>query len=208
MADTKHPFYEDALAIFTGTLFVALGLSLFENMGLLIGGTAGMALLLTHVVPINFGVLFFLINLPFYFLAWRSLGKRFTINTFVAVAIVSLITENMYFFISFNAADPIIAAIVGGLMIGMGLLALFRHNASLGGIGILAFYLQSKYGFRAGKVQLVVDSSIVLLSLFILSPLVVFISVLGAVAMNLILAINHKPGRYQTSELEETNPTS
>ena len=60
----------------------------------------------------------------------------------------------------------------------------------------MALYLQEKRGIRAGKVQLVIDCSVVLLSLLVVEPSRVAWSVLGAVVMGLFLWINHRPGRY------------
>ena len=73
---------------------------------------------------------------------------------------------------------------------------LFRHQASLGGVGILAVYLQKSRGWRAGYVQLCVDAGIVLGAFFVATPTQVGISIIGAVVLNILLAINHKPGRY------------
>ena len=84
----------------------------------------------------------------------------------------------------------------GGIITGTGFLVLFRHRSSLGGVGIVALYLQDRYGWRAGKVQMAVDCCIVLLALWTVEPLRVAYSIVGAVALNLVLAINHKPGRY------------
>ena len=79
---------------------------------------------------------------------------------------------------------------------GLGLLMLFRHRASLGGVNILALYLQERFGLRAGAVQMGVDAAIVLASIFVVAPEKVALSVLGAVALNMVLAINHRAGRY------------
>jgi uncharacterized membrane-anchored protein YitT (DUF2179 family) len=68
---------------------------------------------------------------------------------------------------------------------------------SLGGFNILALYLQERFGIRAGKVQMGLDCTIVILSLFIVDISLILLSVVGAVVTNLILAMNHKPGRYQ-----------
>ena len=81
-------------------------------------------------------------------------------------------------------------------LIGTGLLMLFRHRASLGGVGVMALWLQEKKGWRAGKVQMAVDCAIVLASFAVVTPWMVVVSVIGALALNLVLAINHKPGRY------------
>ena len=65
-----------------------------------------------------------------------------------------------------------------------------------GGVGIMALYLQDRYGWRAGKVQMAVDCCIVLLALWSMPIAQVAYSIVGAVALNLVLAINHRPGRY------------
>ena len=85
---------------------------------------------------------------------------------------------------------------MGGLITGTGFLILFRHKCSLGGIGVLALWLQDRFGWRAGKVQMGVDCAIVLLALFSIEPMRVLYSILGAVALNIVLAINHRPGCY------------
>ncbi|CAK2538952.1 hypothetical protein VCRA2119O52_6340001 [Vibrio crassostreae] len=77
------------------------------------------------------------------------------------------------------------------------MLVIFRHKMSLGGFNILALFLQERFGIRAGKVQMALDCTIVVLSLFIVDVSLVLLSVLGAIVTNLILAMNHKPGRYQ-----------
>ena len=80
--------------------------------------------------------------------------------------------------------------------IGIGFVVLFRHKASLGGVNILALYLQDKSGIRAGKFQMVVDACIVTASLWVVSLPMLLVSVLGAVILNSIIAMNHRPGRY------------
>jgi uncharacterized membrane-anchored protein YitT (DUF2179 family) len=49
---------------------------------------------------------------------------------------------------------------------------------------------------RAGVFQMVIDSLVVIASLFVVPPVTVLHSVVGAVALNLVLAVNHRPGRY------------
>ena len=96
----------------------------------------------------------------------------------------------------FSKLNPVFAAILAGLLVGIGLLMLFRHQASLGGVGIVAVYLQKSRGWRAGYVQLFVDCSIVLAAFVLTTPKQVLISIIGAVVLNILLATNHRPGRY------------
>ena len=194
---TRHSFFDDAQALVTGTLFISLGVVMFKHEGLLTGGTAGLAFLLHYGTGISFGKLFFAINLPFYWLAWRRMGKRFTVKTFAAVALLSAMTEWQPLALTFASLQPPYAAVMGGLLMGAGFLMLFRHRASLGGVGIVALWLQQEKGWRAGKVQMAVDCAIVLGAVFVVADWQrIGWSLVGAVALNLTLAVNHKPGRY------------
>ncbi|MES2609193.1 MAG: YitT family protein [Pseudomonadota bacterium] len=191
-----HTLTEDAVAIFTGVLLISVGVAFFTSAGLLTGGTAGLAFLAHYATGIGFGKLFFVFNLPFYWLALRKLGRAFTVKTFIAVLLLSALTELQSHFLEFAQLQTLYAAIAGGTITGTGFLVLFRHRCSLGGVGIAALYLQDRYGWRAGKIQMAVDCCIVLLALFTMEPLRVLWSIAGAVALNLVLAINHRPGRY------------
>jgi uncharacterized membrane-anchored protein YitT (DUF2179 family) len=76
------------------------------------------------------------------------------------------------------------------------MLMLFRHHASLGGMNVVVLYLQERMGWRAGKVQMAIDCLIVLGALWVTDWRRVALSVLGAVVLNMTLAVNHRPGRY------------
>lgn len=194
--ESTHRLYEDVAAILTGTLVIALGVTFYSDAVLLSGGTAGLALLLQYATGFEFGPLFFVINLPFYYLSVRRLGWKLTVRTFIAVLLVSVFSKMTPTWIGVSHLNPIYAAIIGGMLMGVGLLILFRHRTSLGGINILAIYLQERHGLRAGYVQLGIDALILATSFSVLDPGRVALSLTGAAVLNLILATNHRPGRY------------
>lgn len=198
--DKEHSLRENLLALILGSALVSLGVIFFNKVGLLTGGTAGLAIFLTKVSDFSFGQVFFMLNLPFYALSVARMGWRFTVNTFVAVSIVSLAVDHLHHVIEIARIEPLYAALLGGGLIGMGMLVIFRHKMSLGGFNILALFLQERFGIRAGKVQMALDCIIVVLSLFIVDLSLILLSVVGAIATNLILAMNHKPGRYQPQQ--------
>lgn len=191
-----HKPHEDVMAMLLGTLFVALGVAFYTHAVLLTGSTAGMALLLNYVTGWGFGVWFFAINLPFYYLAIKGMGWSFTLRTFAAIGLVSVFSELTQRWVQFEPVPSLYAAVMGGALVGLGLLMLFRHRTSLGGISILSLYLQQRHGWRAGYVQLGIDGLILLVALTQLPLDRVGYSVIGAVTLNLIIALNHKPGRY------------
>lgn len=192
----RHRTYEDIQALLTGTLFVALGISLFGHTGLLTGGTAGVAFLLHYATGWNFGLLFFAVNVPFYGLAWQRMGKAFTLKTFASVGLLALLTNVLPTLLHFDSLQPVFSAVMGGLLMGAGMLILFRHRASLGGFNVLVLYLQERFGWRAGRIQMALDCSIVLCSFAVVDWQHTALSVLGAVVLNQTLATNHRAGRY------------
>jgi uncharacterized membrane-anchored protein YitT (DUF2179 family) len=194
-ADHHSPL-EDAQGIFTGVVLAALALSIFSHLGLITGGMAGLALVINYGFGLPLGVTFFILNLPFYILAAKRMGKAFTIKTFFAVACLSFMLDVQPRLFSFGEINPFYGAVLGGLLLGFSLLAMFRHRASLGGVGILAFYLQDRFGWKAGWVQMAIDLSILGLSFTVADAKLVLLSVLGAVVLNLFLAINHRKDRY------------
>ncbi|BFN25927.1 hypothetical protein PSCT_00298 [Pseudomonas sp. SCT] len=192
----RHPLWEDGLALLTGTALVALGIAFYSHAGLLTGGTVGLAFLLKYLAGWSFGPAFFLLNLPFYALAIWRMGWKFTLRTVCAVGLVSLFAELTPQWVRFAELNVIYAAVFGGFAIGIGLLILFRHRASLGGVNILALFLQERFGLRAGTFQMGIDALIVMAAVFVVPADKVLLSVLGAVALNLVLAINHRADRY------------
>jgi uncharacterized membrane-anchored protein YitT (DUF2179 family) len=192
----KHGLYEDIQALVTGTLFVSLGVVMFGHTGLLTGGTAGVAFLIHYATGWNFGLVFFVINLPFYGLAWKRMGKRFTLKTFAAVGLMAAFSNLVPQMVQFGELNPLFTAVFGGLLMGTGMLILFRHRSSLGGFNVLVLYLQERFGWRAGRIQMALDCAIVLCAFALTDWQHIALSVLGSVALNQTLATNHRAGRY------------
>lgn len=192
----KHSLKEDWIAILTGTFIVAQGIFFLQSAQLLTGGTTGLALLFSQFVPISFGTLYFALNSPFYLLAWKRFGKHFAASSAISGALVSIITDNMHRVVTLEHVNAIYCAIAGGLLMGLGMLILFRHRSSLGGFNVLCLFIQDKFGISVGKTQMTIDCAILVASFFFVSPSIIAISILGAVMLNLVLAMNHKPTRY------------
>jgi uncharacterized membrane-anchored protein YitT (DUF2179 family) len=192
----KHSGFDDVQGILTGALVVAIGIVFIKQAGLLTGGAVGLSFLIHYATGANFGLTLFCLNLPFYWLSLRRLGRAFTLKTVATVLLVSLLTEVLPRLIDIAHIEPFFAGGAGGLLMGVGMLILFRHRASLGGFNVLVIWLQEHYGWRAGKLQMGLDVAILLGAAFITPPLLLAASILGAVLLNFALAVNHKPGRY------------
>lgn len=195
-ASPGHTVIEDILAILTGTITTSLGLFLLKSAGAVTGGTAGLSLLVSYATALPFPVLLLVVNAPFFALALWKKGLAFTVRTVITVGLLSLFSAIIPSLVSFEHIDPVFGILVGNLLAGVGMLILFRHGSSLGGFNVLALLMQERFGWRAGYVQMALDVTVVLVSFAVVSPWVVLLSALGAAVLNIVLALNHRPGRY------------
>ena len=137
-----------------------------------------------------------LIGAGFVLAVWKK-GWSFTLRTVLCVGIVSAFSLLHEHWLTIGSIHPLHAVIGGNLMVGVGLLIVFRHGASLGGFNVLALILQEHAGLRAGYVQMALDVTVILLGLTVIPWTWVLLSALGVVVLNLVLALNHRPGRYR-----------
>ncbi|WP_253937604.1 YitT family protein [Dickeya dadantii] len=96
-----------------------------------------------------------------------------------------------------NYIHPLFSALVGGTFLGMGILSLARHNASVGGTGVVTLWLYKRFNINAGKSQMLLDVLVFAVSIFTMPVHLLLWSALSALAMNAMLMNWHKPGRYQ-----------
>lgn len=200
--NTAHPHYaphEDLQGLLVASAEAALGIHLLRAAGLMTGGTAGLALILSYLGGWSFGLTFFVVNIPFFALAWRVGGRGFFLKSLAAVSLVSVLAEALRPLLVIDHIHPAAAAILFGVAAGVGLLGLFRHSGSLGGVSIVALILQDRFGIRAGVTQIVHDAALFAFAAFVLPPERVGWSLLGALVLNLVIAFNHRRDWYVVS---------
>lgn len=192
----RHGLLDDAQGLAYGATMAAFGIVMLTHLGLVTGQTAGLAVLISYATGWGFGPVFFVLNLPFYWLGYRRFGMAFVVKTFIAVAALSVLSQVLPHYIRFDLLNPGIGAVLIGFISGSALLALFRHGASLGGVGIVALWLQDRTGFKAGWTQLSFDLVVFALALTLRDVQTVAWSFLGAVVLNLVITFNHRRDRY------------
>jgi len=193
---THHSPWEDAQGILASVLLISLGISLFQHLGLITSGIAGWSLVLHYGTGGSVGLYFFILNAPFYLLAVTRLGWPFTLKTVAAVTLLSVLVELETRWISLGDIDPAFGAVAGGVLMGFGLLGVFRHRASVGGITILAVWLQDRTGLRAGITLIAFDLAAFATALLVAQWEQVAYSLVGALVLNAFLAVNHRADRY------------
>lgn len=197
--DRGHSSIEDGVAIVTGACFVALGVLFLQSCQLASGGITGLTLVTEHLVDIPFSVLFIVLNLPFFLLALLRMGKVFALSSVIGASLVSVVNEVLNMTVNIEMTSPYIAGIIGGFLMGVGMLMLFRHRCSIGGFNILAIYLQEKGIISAGKIQLLLDISVLIFLGITVDIAVILPTALSVLALNVVLIMNHKEGRYAVS---------
>nr|WP_083671873.1 YitT family protein [Sphingomonas montana] len=193
---TAHSLVEDGYALVVGCILLVLGLVLLHAAGLVTGGIAGVALLLSYLVPLPVGVLFTVINIPFFLFAHRVMGARFAVKTVLVNVGIAAISAVAKLSLTIATVHPMFAALVGGTVIGMGILSLARHDAGVGGTGVVTLWLQRRRGWNAGRTQIAIDVLILAAAIPVVSIDRLGWSALSAAAISLILIAWHRPDRY------------
>jgi len=191
-----HSLLDDVYGICVGVLFAATGILLLQAAGLITGGVAGIALLASYMTGQSVGMLFLLINIPFFLFGYLFMGARFTIKSLAGSAMIMALLKLIPNGLVIGHVDPMVAALGGGTFCGMGILAMARHGAGLGGTGIFTLWMQKQYAINAGRVQVMIDSVILMVALTMVEPGRVGWSALSAIAMSSMVMAWHRAGRY------------
>lgn len=153
------------LKIVIGCLITSVGVIILKHSEVVTGGTAGLSLTLSYIFHAPFALFFFLTNIPFYIFSIARMGWSFTLSTIFSVTMLSLMT-GLDHWISAFSIPAFIGAVAGGAIIGFGLSMLFINRASLGGINILALFLQKKNNWNPGTINFIFDFFIVLAGIY------------------------------------------
>ncbi|MFY0661232.1 MAG: YitT family protein [Shimia sp.] len=192
----KHSPFDDIQGLIVGTLLVALSVQFLQAVDLFTGQIAGLSLVAAKATGLSFGALFFVLNLPFYIIAYLRMGWFFTLKTFAAVGLLTLWTFLLPQAFQIATVHPLVGAVLAGVTAGAGLIVLFRHGATLGGVGIVAVWLQDTKGIKAGWVQLGFDVFVFGLAVSFFDLNAVIFSLIGAAVTNIMIATNHRRDRY------------
>lgn len=115
------------------------------------GGIVGISIILSYLTKINLGLLIFVLNIPFFLLAFNKIGKRFVIQTFYAIGILSLAVDFLTTHHLPTTHDLLLATVFGGIALGTGVGLVLKNEGSLDGTEIMSLVLSKKFGFSVGE---------------------------------------------------------
>lgn len=148
------------LTIGAGMMAVALEIFLVPNE-MIDGGITGISIMLSHIFDIPLGILLTLLNLPFLLIGYKQIGKTFALSTLYAIVLMSIGTQLLHHVEAFTF-EPMLAAVFGGIILGVGVGLVVRFGGSLDGTEIVAILIAKKLPFSVGEV-------VMFFNLFILS---------------------------------------
>ncbi|WP_368504452.1 YitT family protein [Alkalihalophilus sp. As8PL] len=180
--------------VLVGLILTSLGLRFLAMHDLTFGGTAGLATVLTYMSPWSWGVLFFLVNLPFFLISWTKLGKWFTLSSLLSITAISVIRDLLDVMPFFNV--PLwLATALAGICIGIGVTLVLNNGSSLGGIHILALYIDQKWGINRGLTIFISDFLIIVFAALLVGWSQALLSVFVIFVASTII------GRYKKSPI-------
>lgn len=183
--------------VLIGLILTSLGIKLLSDSYLTFGGTAGIATIFTYLTNTPWGLLFFIVNLPFFFISIQELGKWFTVSSLLSITGISFIREWFDLILPTLELHVVLAAIIAGLLIGFGVTFVLNNGSSLGGIHILGLYINKRFGVNRGIVLFICDTVIILFALSLVGWYKAFLSIVCICIASSII------GRYKKSPIKE-----
>ena len=154
----------DLIGIIIGVCIASAGMNAFliPNQ-LAAGGVSGLGIVLLYVLGIPVGLTILLVNVPLLITEARLIGLSFTIRTILGAVLFSFAVE-IFSFVPEVTGDNLLAAIYGGISVGVGLGIVFRSRGTTGGTALSARLLQKFTGLSMGQAIIGFDMVIIALS--------------------------------------------
>ncbi|MBP2651442.1 MAG: hypothetical protein H6Q74_2267 [Firmicutes bacterium] len=138
--------------IFLGSILAAIGLEIFLVPNQIIdGGIVGISILLSYITKLPLSAFIVVLNLPFLYIGYKQIGKTFAISTMIAIASLSY-WVSVFIPIPELTNDFFLAAVFGGITVGVGVGLIIRYGGSTDGTEIIAIILDKTTGFSVGEI--------------------------------------------------------
>lgn len=149
-----------------GSAITAVGLQFFLIPNhLLDGGVTGLGIIVAEVTGWPLGIFLLLFNIPFVVFGYKKFGREFTVLSVIGITMLALLTMTH---VSYGFTDvPILAAVFGGIFIGLGVGMVVRYGGIIDGADTIAVLVDRVTTFSVSEVVMVSNSIIVLLAGFV-----------------------------------------
>jgi uncharacterized membrane-anchored protein YitT (DUF2179 family) len=135
-----------------GSILMGVGIEEFLVPNkILDGGITGISIILSHLTGIKLGAFIFTLNIPFFYIGYKLIGKTFALSTLLGITVLSVSTALLHDVPVFTS-DPLLATVFGGMILGAGVGIVIRYGGSLDGTEILAIIANKKLPFSVGEI--------------------------------------------------------
>jgi uncharacterized membrane-anchored protein YitT (DUF2179 family) len=149
---TKLKILQRILLITIGAILMGVGLEIFLVPNNVIdGGITGISIMLAYITGWKLGIFLFILNIPFFFIGYKQIGKTFALSTLYGIIVLSIVTGLLHPVPAFTQ-DILLAAVFGGIILGIGVGLVIRYGGSLDGTEILAILFNNKLPFSVGEI--------------------------------------------------------
>jgi uncharacterized membrane-anchored protein YitT (DUF2179 family) len=149
---TRLKFLRRVMFMIIGSALVSVALEIFLVPNNIIdGGIVGISIILSHLTHFPLGIFLVLLNLPFLLIGYKQIGKTFALSTLFSVILMSIGTTLLHPVQAFTI-DPLLAAVFGGIILGIGVGLVIRSGGSLDGTEIVAILFSKKSPFSVGEI--------------------------------------------------------
>jgi len=159
---TKESVYQ-YLLITLGSLMFALGqLYFIKPLHIPMGGVSGIALVSNYLWNLPIGVVSIVLNIPLFFLGWRTLGRGFFFKTAFGTVVSSVFVDLLVNIVPAFDGEMLIAALYGGLVMGAGYGLIFRAGGTSGGVDIIAKWMNKQKDIPIGTTNLIANAVVII----------------------------------------------
>jgi uncharacterized membrane-anchored protein YitT (DUF2179 family) len=149
---SKVKVIERVFFIIFGAVLMGVGIEEFLVPNkILDGGIVGISIILSHLTGWRLGLFIFILNIPFFFIGYKQIGKTFALSTLLGITVLSITTTLLHNFPVFTE-DLLLATVFGGIVLGTGVGIVIRFGGSLDGTEIMAILMNKKLPFSVGEV--------------------------------------------------------
>lgn len=151
------------LKIILGSIIYAAGFTMFLYPNDIVpGGVTGISMIVNYLTGFPVGILAIFLNIPIFILAWRVIGRQFLIGSLIGAIISSAAIDLINLVAVGVTNEPLLGAVYGGLICGLGLGFVFSASASTGGSDVVAKLVKRKYEYmNMGQLMLVIDFGVI-----------------------------------------------
>ncbi|ARU47519.1 YitT family protein [Sulfurospirillum diekertiae] len=161
--------------VLLGTMSMAFAVVCFLSPNNMVtGGGIGIALILHYIITsLTLGTLIMLVSVPFIILGFIYFGKQYTFKTLLAMFATSFFTDLFREFLHLKPLtdDILLAAIFGGIFIGLGVGLVIKGRSSTGSTSVVGEIVAMKSKFKASEVLLSIDVTIMFAYIFVYGDL-------------------------------------